>query len=155
MRNSFFENMHETEREYRDKERAALEQRARLLKGGKYNEGISYMEKFKKENPYPFNNGEAMALQAYERMCKHDADHFEVEELPISEYMEEFVRTLRNAGISSIVVTDISFNLMDGIHALVGSGCTIGSPEIVNRKSTKYFKLNKPERRKGLEFQIW
>lgn len=109
------------------------------------------MKKFKKESPYQFSNGEAMALQAYKRTCKHDADHFEVEELPISEYMEEFVRTLRNAGISSIVVTDISFNLMDGIHALVGSGCTIGSPEIVNRKSKK----NKPERRKGLEFQIW
>lgn len=155
MRNSFFENMHETKCEYRDKERAALKQRARLLKDGKYDEGISYMEKFKKENPYPFSNGEAMALQAYERTCKHDADHFEVEELPISEYMEEFVRTLRNAGISSIVVTDISLTLMNGIHALVGSGCTIGSPEIVTRQSTKYFKLNKPERRKGLEFQIW
>ena len=113
------------------------------------------MEKFKEENPYPFSNGEAMALQAYERTCKHDADHFEVEELPISEYMEEFVRTLRAAGISSIVVTDKSFYLMDGIHALVGSGCTIGSTEIVNWQSTKNFKLNKPERRKGLEFQIW
>lgn len=155
MRNDFFEKMHETEREYRDKERAALEQRARLLKGGKYNEGSSYMEKFKKENPYPFSEGEAMALQAYDGTCKHDADHFEVDDLPIPECMEDFVRTLRAAGISSIVVTDKSFYLMDGIHALAGSGCTIGSPEIVNWQSTKNFKFNKPKRRKGLEFQIW
>lgn len=69
----------------------------------------------------------------------NNTDAFEVYELPhgsigIKEEMQQFVDTLREAGIDSIIITDSSTALMRSLHELLATGCTLEGPATVTRK---------------------
>ena len=61
---------------------------------------------------------------------------------------------IRKAGITSIVVTDESTGLMDGIYDLTACGCTMGSLRTVTRADDFRFGSREPETKRGIGFKI-
>ena len=94
------------------------------------------------------------ALQAYRNTTQRGCDAFEVDDLPWPDDTKDFVETLRKAGITSIVVTDESTGLMDGIYGLTACGCTMGSLRTVTRADDFRFGSREPETKRGIEFKI-
>ena len=74
-------------------------------------------------------------------------------DLPWEKDYDDFVGTLRAAGIQTFVVTDQSTALMDGIYELTGRGCRLAGPATVTRKEYFFGRLEEKEHR-GLEFQM-
>ena len=154
MKNTFFESMYKAGREYQEKKQIAEKQRDDLFDQGKYDEGSAMMQKFKEENPYPFSDGAMKAFFAWQNMNCHGADCFEIEDLPWPKDMKDFVDTLRKAGIGTIVVTDQSTGLMDGIYGLSENGCRMGALRTVTREKDHRFGSDEPETQRGIEFRI-
>ena len=94
------------------------------------------------------------ALQAYRNTTQRGCDAFEVDDLPWPDDTKDFVETLRKAGITSIVVTDESTGLMDGIYDLTACGCTMGSLRTVTRADDFRFGSREPETKRGIGFKI-
>ena len=78
-----------------------------------------------KENRSSVSQGEESAYWNYRRSLENGNGEFECSELPWTTDMSDFVRTLREAGIKNIVVTERSTSLMENLHKLVSQGCTI------------------------------
>ncbi|MDY5112750.1 MAG: hypothetical protein SPE66_03445 [Bilifractor sp.] len=64
------------------------------------------------------------------------------------------METLRKAGITSIVVTDESTGLMDGIYDLTACGCRMGALKTVTRADDFRFGSREAETKRGIEFGI-
>lgn len=82
--------------------------------------------------------GQIYAYRAWEQTQRDVVDMFEVDSLPWGSelengIMEEFVATLREAGVEQFAVTDHSTALMESLHALFALGCTLIEPTIVQR----------------------
>lgn len=154
MRNTFFEEMKEAGYAYQEAKDKRLETRTELIKTDKWDEVRAFDEKEKAEHPFPFTKGAMKALQAYRNTTQRGCDAFEVDDLPWPDDTKDFVETLRKAGITSIVVTDESTGLMDGIYDLTACGCTMGSLRTVTRADDFRFGSREPETKRGIEFKI-
>ena len=94
----------------------------------------------------PFTRGEWKALIAM--------THCEKEELEISDFCwedepEDFIATLRKAGLKTFITTDSSTALMENIHAYIAAGCTLEGPVTVEKES--WFGT---EKKQGLRFSL-
>lgn len=106
-----------------------------------------------KKHPYPFSDGACKAYRAYTTSQNNQASTFEVSDLPWEKDYDDFVGTLRAAGIQTFVVTDKSTALMDGIHELTSRGCKLIGPVAITRKEFFFGSYQETEDR-GLEFQV-
>ena len=82
--------------------------------------------------------GQGYAIRAWSRTREQSSDMFEVEYLPWGSElkagaMEEFVETLKEAGITEFAVTDQATSLMTSLHALFAAGGTLVCPVTVTR----------------------
>jgi hypothetical protein len=106
-----------------------------------------------KKHPFPFSDGACKAYRAYFNSQTNQSSDFEVSDLPWEKDYEDFVGTLRAAGIKTFVVTDKSTALMDGIHELTSRGCKLIGPAVITRKEFFFGSYQETEHR-GLVFQV-
>ena len=154
MKNAYFESMYKEVRSYQEKKEAVRKQRSALYEEEKYDEGTALVKAFEEETPFPYSDGAMKAYWAYQNLNYRGSDCFEVEDLPWEKDMKDFAETLKDAGINTIVVTDQSTGLMDGIYGLIANGWKMGALKIVTRKDDHHFGTDEPETKKGIEFTI-
>lgn len=154
MKNTFFEEMKEAGYAYQEAKDKRLETRTELIKADKWDEVRAFDEKEKAEHPFPFSKGAMKALQAYRNTTQKGSDCFEVEDLPWPDDTKDFVETLRKAGIKTIVVTEQSTGLMDGVYDLTACGCRMTGLRMVTRVDDFRFGSREPETKRGIEFEI-
>ncbi|MGN1381325.1 MAG: hypothetical protein ACI4W2_00765 [Eubacterium sp.] len=152
--NRIFEEMQEAGYAYQEAKDKRLEIRTELIKADKWDEVRAFDEKEKAEHPFPFTKGAMKALQAYRNSRQRGSDAFEVEDMAWPDDTKDFVETLRKAGIMSIVVTEQSTGLMDGIYDLTACGCRMAGLKTVTRADDFRFGSREPETKRGIEFEI-
>ena len=162
MKNTFFEAM-KAQAEAFAKEKAARETVKKALIARYWDASREEEEEIdveikawyeeEKKHPYPFSDGACKAYRAYATSQNNQASAFEVSDLPWEKDYDDFVGTLRAAGIQTFVVTDQSTALMDGIHELTSRGCKLIGPVAITRKEDFFGSFQEKEHR-GLEFQV-
>ena len=73
------------------------------------------------------SRGTLEAYWTYEFNLNHNSSEFECNELPWTTDMSDFVKTMREAGVKTIAVTETSTALLENLHKLANQGCTIES----------------------------
>ncbi|MDB6823565.1 hypothetical protein ABG915_06410 [Bifidobacterium longum] len=153
-KNSRLEEMRETAIAYNTARAVREKDREAMIEAGDWDGVKAFDEREKAEFPYPFTQGAVKALTAYDRSLERGADAFEVEDLPWENELADFTATLRDAGITTIVVTDRSTALMDGIYGLTALGCRMAGLRTVTRADDHRFGSKEPERKNGIEFRL-
>ena len=76
-----------------------------------------------------YTMGQRKAYWAWRNSFGHGPElvssEFECDDLPYDEEMQDFIQTLREAGVKTLAVTDGTSGLMCGIHILADLGCTM------------------------------
>lgn len=72
------------------------------------------------------SNGADYAYRAYLDTCT-DSEELLVRDLPFEGDMEDFVETLRNAGLTTVLIADASTALLRNLHQLEELGCHFDS----------------------------
>lgn len=153
-KNRFFEEMKDTAIAYNEARAIREKDREAMKEAGDWDGVKAFDEREKKEHPYPFTNGENKALVLYDRSLYTGADTYEADDLPWDYELEDFVKTLRKAGISTITVTDQSTGLMDGIYGLTALGCRMKGLRTVTRADDHHFGSKDLIKKDGIEFEI-
>lgn len=89
----------------------------------------------------PYSVGEKMAVRNYLNSLRHETSEFEVNDLPFERDEEDFIRTLRLAGVKEIIVTDKSTDLLRCLHAFIRLGCTMVGLATITRKEKCYDEI--------------
>lgn len=76
-------------------------------------------------NANKLSRGTLEAYWTYEFNLNNNSSEFEFNELPWTTDMSDFVKTMREAGIETIAVTETSTALLENLHKLASQGCTI------------------------------
>lgn len=72
------------------------------------------------------SNGAGYAYRAYLDTCT-DSEELLVRDLPFEGDMKDFVETLRNAGLTTVLIADASTALLKNLHQLEELGCHFDS----------------------------
>lgn len=88
----------------------------------KYFEGIRELAA---EDYRKIGRGTQAALEAYSFTINRQSSEFECNDLPWTTDMSDFVKTLREAGLETIAVTETSTALLENLHKLAAQGCTV------------------------------
>lgn len=153
-KNTYFEAMRDTAIAYNEAQAIREKERDAMIAADNWDGVKAFDKREKEEFLYPFTAGQNKALVLYDRSLRNGADAFDVDDLPWDHELEDFVRALREAGITAIVVTDQSTGLMDGIYGLTALGCTMNGLKTVTRADDHRFGSKEPERKNGIEFQL-
>jgi hypothetical protein len=153
-KNTYFEQMRDTAIAYNEAQAIREKERDTMIAADDWDSVKAFDRREKEEFPYPFTAGQNKALVLYDRSLRNGADAFEADDLPWDYELEDFVRTLREAGITAIVVTDQSTGLMDGIYGLTALGCRMNGLKTVTRVDNHRFGSKEPERKNGIEFEL-
>lgn len=94
--------------------------------------------------------GVQAALEAYSFTINRKSSEFECNDLPWTTDMSDFVKTLREAGLETIVVTETSTALLENLHKLAAQGCTVEGLCTVTRPDF----WGKPEDVPGIRVRI-
>ena len=76
-------------------------------------------------NAKKLSRGTLEAYWTYEFNLNHNSSEFECNELPWTTDMSDFVKTMREAGVETIAVTETSTALLENLHKLANQSCTI------------------------------
>lgn len=109
-------------------------------------------EKWLKENPVPFTDGEYRALRMYERNLDRGADRFEVDDVPWECDLPDFIALLRKAGIDEICLTEESTALLRTVIKLEELGCTYSHSATVIREKDVWYGSKEPRKVAGISF---
>ena len=145
--NAYLENMTKTAEAYEAARKALKDKKQEIVNTHGWDS--PEMEAWKSESEAlmdPFTRGEWKALITM--------THCEKEELEMSDFCwedepEDFIATLRKAGLKTFITTDSSTALMENIHAYIAAGCTLEGPVTVEKET--WFGT---EKKQGLRFSL-
>ena len=124
MRNTYFEKMKEEGKRWIEAKEVRKAEKLQLENKGDWDGVKAWNEREKREFPFPFTRGQDRAYRAYEDTNYYGASEFMVKELPWETgTTEDFVKTMKEAGITEFVTTDESTALMRVLHELDALGC--------------------------------
>lgn len=89
----------------------------------------------------PYSVGEKMAVRNYLNSLRHETSEFEVNDLPFERDEEDFIKTLRLAGVKEIIVTDKNIHLIRCLHTFIRLGCTMVGLATITRKEKCYDEI--------------
>lgn len=149
-----FEEMRKTAIEYNEARAEREEEHKALIQAEDWDGVKAWNEREKNKFPYPFSSGANKALIEYDRSLQNGTDCFEVSDLPWDKELPDFVRMLQNAGVKTIVITDQSTGLMDGIYGMTALGCEMIGLRKVMREDDHRFGSDEPEVKNGIEMEV-
>lgn len=135
MNNDFFKQLLEKEVEYAQK-KEEIENRATAAleeKGADSAEYRQCYEDIKALGEYPVPAGAKKACYAESMTCHNKSSEFEMPCSLWNDEVEDFVKTLREAGVETFAYTDISTGLLETIHRFLDAGCVMDAPCTVTR----------------------
>lgn len=98
---------------------------------------IPYFEEKLNYN-FKTRSGKWFAYYNYKESVRHNSSMYEVTELPYDNAIQEFIQTLREADVSSFVVTEKCTELIPTLWNLVNSGCSLIGLVEVDRSDSEY-----------------
>ena len=123
-RNEYFEEMKRITEEYTKNKRAHEEKKKEIINtfGWDSNELKNWYEEHDKMK-YPIESGAAKAYRAFQYSLVNGNEEFEMEDFLWDKEVEDFVDTLRKAGISTFIYTNQSTAVMENLHGFEEAGC--------------------------------
>lgn len=85
-----------------------------------------------------YSLGTRKALWNYNDSKRHNSSEYEVTDLPSEDSMEDFIETLRSAGITTFVITAKTTALIEALHQLRRLGCTVYGLDTITRNDTEF-----------------
>ena len=99
---------------------------------------------------FPYSNGEMKAYWAYDRT---ETEEFELNDFCWEREVQDFIGTLRKAGIQSFVYTNQSTAVMENLHAFAAEGCTMMGLCTITRQETRWGE-EEPYEVQGIRFSL-
>ena len=107
----------------------------------------------KEANKFPFSAGENKAYRAFAQSIQRGQDELEMDDFLFDNEVEDFIKTLRKAGIPSMVYTNTSTAVMENIHAFAALGCHLTELCTITRKENRWGDEEEYEVQ-GIRFEI-
>ena len=107
----------------------------------------------KEANTFPFTQGESKAYRAWAETISRGEDELEMSDFLFEAEVEDFIKTLRKAGIPSMVYTNTSTAVMENIHHFAALGCTMTGLCTITRKEKRWGEEQEHEVQ-GIRFEI-
>lgn len=124
MTNAYFENMRAEGQAWQAARDIRKAEKQELINKEDWDAVKTWNEREAAEFPFPMSNGAGKAFRAYEDTNYYEASEFMVQDLPWeTDSAEDFVKTMKAAGITEFVTTDESTALMRVLHELDSLGC--------------------------------
>lgn len=125
MTNKYFEEMEKVGAVFNELKRAREEEKEAIIEQYGYDseELKAFREKEKeKELKFPYNNAQMKAYWAWQYTEENNLETFTLNEFLWEKEIEDFVKTMKDAGVTEFVYTCTSTALMDNIHDLEAAG---------------------------------
>ena len=136
--NELFKQIRDTVEKWRPENERRFRERKKLIrKYGESSPEFTEWERNIKANPFPVPRGTIKALHASEDNIENGTDEFEWAGFTLKDETEDFLKTLRSAGIKTMVVTGTSTEMMGNLHAYAHHGCTMMRLCTVTRKNQR------------------
>ena len=122
--NTYFQTMHQTGTEYERAFAMRQAEKQAIVDSGDDTALTAWYER-EKGIKFPFSDGQSKAYRAWSNSVRNESSTFDVQDLPWDKDVHDFVKALRDAGITEFAVTDQSTALMRVLHLLADEGCTM------------------------------
>jgi predicted peroxiredoxin len=121
--NKYFEEIYTKSCEYTKEKRAREEEKDQIIENNGWDSEELKAWKARQESfNYPYTAGQVKAYRAWEHSTENNLDTIELNDFLWEKEVEDFARTLKEAGISEFIYTCTSTALMDNIHDLEANG---------------------------------
>ena len=153
IQNAYFENLRRLGKEHADVCKAHEALKESIVEGKGWNSpemDAWYAEKKRLEEANPLSGGIG---KAYRSWYWGTTDELELSDFLWNKEVEDYVDTLRKAGIHSFVYSNSSTAVMENIHQLVAAGCTLEGPCTLVKKTEKWGEEGE-EQVLGLRFSL-
>ena len=102
---------------------------------------------------FPFTGGANKAYRAWASSVNRQQDEVEMDDFLWDRDVEDFVDTLRKAGIRTFVYTNQSTAVMENLHGFAAAGCTMDGLCRIQRNERRW-GTDEPEQVMGIRFSV-
>ena len=102
---------------------------------------------------FPFASGVSRAYRAWATSIEYQEDEVEMQDFLWANEVQDFVNTLREAGIKSLVYSNTSTAVMENLHQLAAEGCTMQGLCTITRQENRW-GTEAPVEAQGIRFSL-
>lgn len=152
--NAHFEELERIGAEYEEKKHALEERKQEIIDTyGWDSDELKAWYKEKGEMNYPIEAGACKAYRAWMHTIEREEDEVDMNDFLWDREVEDFVDTLRKAGIESFIYTNQSTAVMENIHGFTAAGCKMEGLCKIERTERR-FGENRTEEILGIRFSL-
>ena len=102
---------------------------------------------------FPISQGACKAYRAWRNSIRRNEDELEMDDFCWEREVEDFLNTLRKAGIKTFVYTNQSTAVMENLHAFAANGCTMTGLCTISRREDSYGTVQE-DQIQGIRFAL-
>ena len=137
MTNRYFEEMRNAAKAFEEAKAEMKNERDQILeKHGWDSEEMKAWKEREKALKFPYTNGQMKAFWAWRYTNDNEFESFTMNDFLWDKEVEDFARTMKEAGITEFVYTCTSTALMDNIHDLEAAGFKMTGLSELTKKNT-------------------
>lgn len=137
--NAHFEELERIVAEYEEREHALEERKQEIIDTyGWDSDELKAWYKEKGEMTYPVEDGACKAYRAWMHTIEREEDEVDMNDFLWDREVEDFVDTLRKAGIESFIYTNQSTSVMENLHGFAKAGCTMTGLTTITRRERRF-----------------
>lgn len=102
---------------------------------------------------FPISQGACKAYRAWKNSIRRNEDEVEMDDFCWEREVEDFLNTLRKAGIKTFVYTNQSTAVMENLHAFAANGCTMTGLCTISRWENNYGTVQE-DQIQGIRFAL-
>jgi len=150
--NTYFAELEATARAYEEKHEAHKKLKKQIIeeKGWDSEELKAWYKAEEEEFKYPISQGACKAFRAWRYS---ETDEVIMDDFTWDRERHDFIDTLREAGIETLVVTNQSTGLMEDLHGYAAEGCTMLGLCTITKKEDR-FGEEKEVQIMGIRFKL-
>ncbi|HUM61193.1 MAG TPA: hypothetical protein PLA31_07110 [Clostridia bacterium] len=151
-KNTYFEELDRIARDFETRHEAHKKLKQEIIdtKGWDSKELEAWYRAEEEEYKYPISQG---ACKAYRAWRYSETDEVIMDDFTWDRERHDFIDTLRNAGISTLVVTNQSTGLMRNLHDFAAEGCEMLGLCTITKKDNRWGEETE-EKIMGIRFRL-
>jgi len=152
--NAHFEELRKIGYDYEERKEALEARKQEIVDTyGWDSEEMKAWYKEKAELTFPLSGGACKAYRAYNYSLQKGNEEFEMEDFLWDREVEDFVSTLKAAGIETFIYTNQSTAVMENLHGFEEAGCRMDGLAKITRMERRYGE-NREEQILGIHFTV-